>query len=108
MIRAAFAALLGLLLLCGCAASPEQARPVAAPVAVEIPAIGARSTLIPLGLNEDGTVQTPPVTSPGQAGWYSQGPAPGERGPAVILGHVDGNRQPGIFARLRDFARRPG
>ncbi|MFD4198535.1 MULTISPECIES: class F sortase [Amycolatopsis] len=104
MIRAAFAALLGLLLLCGCAASPEQARPVAAPVAVEIPAIGARSTLIPLGLNEDGTVQTPPVTSPGQAGWYSQGPAPGERGPAVILGHVDGNRQPGIFARLRELS----
>ncbi|OXM61739.1 MULTISPECIES: class F sortase [Amycolatopsis] len=104
MIRAALAVALGLLLLSGCAAAPEQAPTASVPAAVEIPAIGARSSLIPLGLNEDGTVEVPPVTSPRQAGWYSLGPAPGERGPAVILGHVDGNRQQGIFSRLHELA----
>jgi len=76
------------------------------PAAVDIPKIGAHSSLVPLGLNPDNTVQVPPVSTPMQAGWYSYGPAPGEVGPAVILGHVDGNTQPGIFYRLSEL--RPG
>ena len=35
-----------------------------------------------------------------RAGWYSQGPAPGDDGPAVIVGHVDSFRGPGVFARV--------
>lgn len=38
-----------------------------------------------------------------QAGWYRFARTPGESGPAVILGHVDGNSQPGIFHRLREL-----
>lgn len=76
------------------------------PVSVEIPKIGARSTLTKLGLNKDGTVQVPPVSQPMQAGWYSKGPTPGEKGPAVLLGHIDGAKQPGIFYRLREL--KPG
>jgi hypothetical protein len=74
------------------------------PTELWIPHIGARSSLIPLGLNKDGTIEVPPVEQPMQAGWYSLAPTPGEVGPAVILGHVDGNRQPGIFYRLRELA----
>jgi hypothetical protein len=70
------------------------------PVSLRIPAINAQSTLVPLGLNPDRTVQVPPVNTPMQAGWYTDGPAPGEVGPAVLLGHVDGDRQEGIFFRL--------
>jgi sortase (surface protein transpeptidase) len=73
------------------------------PVSVDIPKIGARSSLVPLGLNPDDTVQVPPVTEPLQAGWYSYGPTPGEVGPSVILGHVDGNKQKGIFFRLKEM-----
>jgi Sortase domain len=80
--------------------------PRSEPAALDIPKIGAHSSLVPLGLNPDNTVQVPPVSTPMQAGWYSYGPAPGEPGPAVILGHVDGNRQPGIFYRLSEL--RPG
>lgn len=76
------------------------------PVSVEIPKIGARSTLTKLGLNKDGTVQVPPVSQPMQAGWYSKGPTPGEKGPAVILGHIDGAKKPGIFYKLREL--KPG
>lgn len=30
---------------------------------------------------------------------------PGETGPAILLGHVDGNQQPGIFNKLHQLAR---
>ncbi|MCG8915889.1 class F sortase [Actinokineospora sp. PR83] len=72
----------------------------AAPVEVNIPALGARSSLIPLGLNPDGTAEVPPLDHPAQAGWYKHGPAPGDPGPAVLLGHVDGHSLPGIFHDL--------
>lgn len=110
------AVLLGL--LAGCAGTPQQGTeppaapvtssaqpaPAAEPEAVDIPRIGAHSTLVPLGLNPDQTIEVPPVTQPLQAGWYRFGPSPGEVGPAVILGHVDGNKQKGIFYRLRELA----
>ncbi|MFD1148143.1 class F sortase [Saccharothrix hoggarensis] len=73
-----------------------------APTEVRVPRIDARSSLVPLGLNPDRTVEVPPIEQPMQAGWYSHAPTPGEVGPAVILGHVDGNNQPGIFHRLRE------
>jgi sortase family protein len=76
------------------------------PVAVDIPQIGAQSSLVELGLNPDGSLQVPPVSQPLQAGWYAKGPKPGEPGPAVIAGHVDGGGQKGIFYRLHEL--RPG
>ncbi|GAA1815019.1 class F sortase [Planosporangium flavigriseum] len=90
-------------------ASPRPtltALPRSKPVRVSIPAIDAASSLMPLGLNPDRTVQVPPLSDPMQAGWYSLGPTPGEVGASVILGHVDGYSEPGIFFRLRDV--RPG
>ena len=38
------------------------------------------------------------------AGWYRQGPAPGDPGPAVLTGHVDSVAGPAVFFRLRDIA----
>ena len=41
------------------------------------------------------------------ASWYNQSPTPGERGPAVLLGHVNAtDGGPGVFADLR--ALKPG
>jgi len=80
------------------------ALPKSEPVSIDIPKIGAHSSLVPLGLNPDNTVQVPPVTTPLQAGWYTYAPTPGEIGPAVVLGHVDGNHQKGIFFRLKELA----
>jgi hypothetical protein len=72
-----------------------------APVSLEIPAIEVHSSLLRLRLNPDGTVEVPPLDSP-DAGWYENSPTPGERGPAVILGHVDSARTgPGVFFDLR-------
>jgi len=77
--------------------------PPSEPTEVRIPKIGAVSSLVPLGLNPDETVEVPPVEQPMQAGWYRLARTPGEAGPAVLLGHVDGNRQPGIFFRLKEL-----
>lgn len=85
-------------------AGPVSPLPAAEPTELRIEAIDAVSTLIPLGLNPDGTVEVPSVEEPMQAGWYRYGPTPGERGPAVVLGHVNGNGEDGIFARLGELA----
>lgn len=76
-----------------------------APIAIDIPAIGAHSELLTLGLNDDGTVEVPPLDVPdSQAGWYRYSPTPGELGPAVILGHVDSKQYgPGVFYRLGEL-----
>jgi hypothetical protein len=87
-----------------------------APVSIDIPSIHVDAKVIPLGLNPDGTVAVPPLSTPMVTGWYDRGPAPGQPGAAAILGHVDaakvgpavfydlGNVRPGakIFVHLRN------
>jgi LPXTG-site transpeptidase (sortase) family protein len=85
----------------GAAALPESK-----PVAIDIPKIGAKSSLIELGLKPDRSLEVPSVEHPEQAGWYRDGAAPGEVGPAVIAGHVDGHGEEGVFYRLDDL--KPG
>src|SRR5439155_6234823 len=38
------------------------------------------------------------------AGWYAEGPAPGQPGPAVLAGHVDSRAGPAVFYRLAELA----
>ncbi len=81
--------------------------PRAVPTQLSIPALGVDSDLLQLGLNPDGTVQVPPLSRDSRAGWYRYSPAPGQLGPAVILGHIDSAAYgPGVFFRLG--ALRPG
>jgi sortase (surface protein transpeptidase) len=80
-------------------ASGSAALPAARPTTLDIPSIGVHSTLLDLGLNNDGTLQVP--GKPLQAGWFHGSPAPGQTGPAVILGHVDSYATgPAVFYRL--------
>lgn len=71
------------------------------PVQLEIPDLRMSTRLIGLRKHQDGTLQVP--QDPQRAGWYSQGPAPGQVGAAVIAGHVDSLEGPGIFARVREL-----
>ncbi|HUQ55980.1 class F sortase [Lentzea sp.] len=121
-MRSFWGLLLALAVLTGCATAPDvvlptapapasttpvsgagRAMPPSEPTEVRIPEIGATSSLVPLGLNADETVEVPPVSLPMQAGWYELARTPGEAGPAVLLGHVDGDEKPGIFFRLSDL-----
>ncbi|MFI7494140.1 class F sortase [Kocuria sp. M4R2S49] len=90
------------------APAPEAQPPVlaeSAPVSVRIPAVGASSELLHLGLRPDGSLEVPPTHPGAPASWYTASPTPGERGPAVLLGHVNAtDGGPGVFAGLRGLA----
>jgi sortase (surface protein transpeptidase) len=62
--------------------------------------------LEPVGLAADGTIDTPALAKRHTAGWFDQGPTPGEDGPAVIVGHVDTSAGPSVFYKLGKV--RPG
>ncbi|MEU3844617.1 class F sortase [Streptomyces sp. NPDC028635] len=81
--------------------------PAAEPVRVRIPAAGVdTSPVLELGLAADGTVQVPSVAQADRIGWYREGVTPGQRGPAVLIGHFDTVKGPAV---LKDVARvRPG
>ncbi|HET7357278.1 MAG TPA: class F sortase [Nocardioidaceae bacterium] len=71
------------------------------PTRVVIPAIDVDSTLQKLGTNPDGTIEVPAPPHYNEAGWYTGSPAPGQIGPAVILGHIDGvGTTPSVFFKL--------
>lgn len=75
------------------------------PVSVRIPSTNTQSELLSLGLQDNGSLEVPPGNPGAPAGWYNQSPTPGERGPAVLLGHVNAtDGGPGVFAHLRDLA----
>jgi Sortase domain len=77
------------------------------PLAVDIPAIGVRSQLLHLGVNADGSMQVPSLTtSADEAAWYKYSATPGQIGASVIEGHVDSYLGPAVFFRLG--ALRPG
>lgn len=72
-------------------------------MSLSIPSIGVSSDLIGLGIMEDHTVEVPKLAH--QAGWFELGTIPGQRGSAVILGHVDSTEGPAVFFRLRELVR---
>ena len=74
----------------------------AAPVRLRIPAVRIDTALQRLGRAADRTVEVP--TDFGVAGWFADGPRPGQNGPAVILGHVDSRNGPGVFYPLAGLA----
>jgi hypothetical protein len=79
-------------------ASSLEAEHDGRPASVWIGSIGAGSELIDLGLTADGSLEVP--VDFGVAGWWKGGPRPGDPGPAVITGHLDSTKGPGVFAKL--------
>ncbi|KDN17709.1 class F sortase [Amycolatopsis rifamycinica] len=121
-VRRAGATLALVLALAGCGGAAEPPPPAQAqapvpssvpvtvpfkglrPTSVKIPKIGAESSLLAVALKPDGSISVPSVHTPMQAAWYKLSPVPGDTGPAIVLGHVDGDRKPGIFFMLKDLA----
>jgi sortase (surface protein transpeptidase) len=119
-VGVAVAALALVLAGCGTAAPPQPAAAPVPPVpssvpltkpfkglrptSVKIPKIGAESSLLAVAVKPDGSISVPSVHTPMQAAWYKLSPVPGDVGPAIVLGHVDGDKKPGIFYKLKDLA----
>jgi sortase (surface protein transpeptidase) len=77
----------------------EDAAP--APTGVRIPALDIDAPMMELGLEEDHSLEVPEDAD--VTGWWTGGSAPGERGPAVVVGHVDSYEGPGVFFRLAEL-----
>ncbi|MEO8750591.1 MAG: class F sortase [Allobranchiibius sp.] len=83
--------------------STNSAASVSVPATVNISSIGASSRLLQLGLDADGKIAVPTNAQVKQAAWFTGSPRPGQVGPAVIEGHVDGaGGVRGVFFRLAD------
>ncbi|MGV9278729.1 class F sortase [Streptomyces griseosporeus] len=67
---------------------------------VRIPAIQVDAPVMPVGLDADGWVGAPPPEDPNLAGWFTGAVSPGEKGTAVIVGHVDNKLGPAVFYGL--------
>lgn len=77
-----------------------QALPYALPDRVRIPTIRVDAPVMPVGLDVDGWVAAPPPEDPNLAGWFTGGVTPGEKGTAVVVGHVDNKQGPAVFYNL--------
>ncbi|MFF4991118.1 class F sortase [Streptosporangium saharense] len=75
------------------------------PGKLAIPKIGLLAPLMALGVDAKKEIQTPPLSKPKLAGWYKNGPVPGQQGPSVVLGHVNTRRGAAVFSRLKEVRR---
>ncbi|MFH8463482.1 class F sortase [Streptomyces sp. NPDC017991] len=77
-----------------------HALPHSPPDRVRIPSIRVDAPLMGLGLSPQGSLDVPPAARKNLAGWYEAGTAPGEKGTAIVAGHVDNAEGPAVFYRL--------
>ncbi|MCY0923952.1 MULTISPECIES: class F sortase [unclassified Streptomyces] len=67
---------------------------------IRIPGISVDAPVMTVGLDATGWIDAPPPADPNLAGWYLNGISPGQRGSAVIVGHVDNAQGPAVFYGL--------
>lgn len=86
------------------AGGPGEALGPSAPTRITIPTLAVDAPVVPVGLDRSGAIGAPPLHQADLAGWYRDGPAPGQYGAAIIVGHVDNRDGPAVFhevGRLR-------
>ncbi|WP_045693281.1 class F sortase [Streptomyces rubellomurinus] len=89
---------------------PSPAAPAAAPGApvlkrakptrLRIPQIAVDAPFTELALGPTGQLDAPPPDDKNLVGWYRDGVTPGERGSAVVAGHIDTSKGPAVFLLL--------
>ncbi|WP_257232300.1 class F sortase [Streptomyces sp. Rer75] len=82
------------------ASRPGPALPRSTPNQLDIPSLGVSAPFTALSLDRQGTLIPPPDTDNNLVGWYKAGPSPGERGNAIVAGHVDTKTGPAVFSML--------
>ncbi|WP_251076474.1 class F sortase [Streptomyces benahoarensis] len=92
-------------------AAPADHAPAARPLPrsvpdrVVIPALQVSAPVIARGLDAHGAIEAPPSADTRVTGWYKGAPTPGERGTAVLVGHVDSYTGPAVFYGLGGLKR---
>lgn len=78
---------------------PNVAQTMSNPVRLEIPSLSVNARVQQVGKNKKGEMAVP--SNYADVAWYRNGTVPGQRGSAVINGHVDnGLALPGVFKNL--------
>jgi Sortase domain len=72
------------------------------PRRLAIETLGVSADVVAVGLRPDGALDPP--DDPADVGWYAESSKPGDRGPAVLVGHVDSPAGAGVFARLSQLS----
>ncbi|MFD7691765.1 class F sortase [Streptomyces sp. NPDC059374] len=85
--------------------APPRTLPRSPATRIVIPYIGVDADLMDLGLDGERRLTTPPEDKPELAGWYTDGPSPGEPGTAIAVGHLDTNTGPAVFGGLGELKR---
>ncbi|MFF9015905.1 class F sortase [Streptomyces sp. NPDC014870] len=80
--------------------------PRSAPTRLTIPKIGVNAPFTGLAIGPSGALDPPPADDTNLVGWQTDGITPGERGTAVIAGHLDTATSPAVFARLSELVPR--
>ncbi|WHM39472.1 class F sortase [Streptomyces sp. BPTC-684] len=88
------------------AARPPRPLPPSRATGLAIPYLSLKVPVVGLGLDRGRHLATPPVDDPKLAGWYRDGPTPGEAGTALAVGHRDTRTGAAVFANLSML--RPG
>ncbi|MFF2508309.1 class F sortase [Streptomyces sp. NPDC058067] len=81
---------------------PPAHKPMAAaaPQRVDIASLKIEAPVESRGLDGNGAIDPPPFSQAGVVGWYGGGAKPGERGTALLVGHVDTDTRPAVFYHL--------
>lgn len=74
--------------------------PRARPTRLLIPKIEVDAPFTDLAVDDSGRLEPPPADDVNLVGWYAKGVSPGERGAAIIAGHVDTTTSAAVFAGL--------
>lgn len=78
----------------------ETPEPASAPMGVYFEGHDISVAVIPVGVDENGAMETVPKHD--VAGWYMYGPAPNEEGNCIIAGHNRYNGKKGFFSILHE------
>ncbi|MFF5364828.1 class F sortase [Streptomyces scabiei] len=84
---------------------PAQRASASRPVRLLIPKIRVSAPFVPLYVGRSGQLQAPPADDVNLVGWHAEGAVPGERGTAIIAGHVDTKTSPAVFAGLGELGK---
>ncbi|ANP52653.1 LPXTG-site transpeptidase (sortase) family protein [Streptomyces griseochromogenes] len=77
-----------------------EALPRSTPLRLLIPKISVDAPFTALTIGGSGQLEPPPSDNTNLVGWYVDGASPGEKGTAVIAGHVDTATSAAVFANL--------
>ncbi|MFJ8074076.1 class F sortase [Streptomyces sp. NPDC096176] len=79
--------------------------PRSEPTRLKIQQIAVDAPFTPLSIGTSGRLDPPPPGNSNLVGWFQEGVTPGEKGTAIVAGHLDTKTGPAVFAQLSEVKR---